>query len=114
MRIAFLIRMLVMDAMRSDPENRSAFEGQRGTCGQDVLDPFRSLVSAMSKQPVVAHADAQASGNPPQEHRNQESFPGEKEERRDGAHVKQAHKIAVTQLTSSSAAAFRSKTSRSM
>jgi len=68
----------------------------------------------MGEQPVVAHPDAQASGNPPQEHRDQKSLPGKEEKRRDRAHVEQAHEIAVTQLTSSSAAAFRSKTSRSI
>jgi len=31
MRVTFLIRMLVMDAVRGDPENRPAFERQRGT-----------------------------------------------------------------------------------
>ena len=69
-RIAFFVRILVMLAMRGDPENRSAFERQRSAGGQEIFDPFRSFVAAMGEQPVIAHADSQASRNPPKQDRH--------------------------------------------
>src|SRR5882724_6407915 len=76
MRVAVLVRKLVMNAMSRDPENRSALERQRRAPGEEVFDPFWSLVSAMGYKPMIAHADAKAPGNPPEEHRNEECLPG--------------------------------------
>ena len=101
MRIAFLIGELMMDAVRRHPENRPAFERERRANGQEILHPLRRLISAMREQPVITHADAQAARNPPQEHRDEQSLPGEKEERRYRAHVKRSHEAAVIQFTSS-------------
>src|ERR1700683_2368900 len=39
MRVAFVIRILVMNAMRGHPENRSAFKGERGANCEEILDP---------------------------------------------------------------------------
>src|SRR5664279_1168583 len=77
MRITFLIRKLVMDTMSRDPENRSAFKSESGAPGEKIFDPFRSLVSTVSQETVIAHANAEAAGNPPQEYGDKESFPGE-------------------------------------
>src|SRR5271155_575146 len=78
MGITITVGKLMMDAMRSHPENRTAFERQRGAQCQKIFHPLGSLVAAMRQQPVVAHADAPASGHPPQQQRNEERFPGEK------------------------------------
>ena len=67
MRIAFLIRKLVMNAVRRYPENRPAFERQRGANRQEIFHPLRSFVAAVREQPVIAHPDAQA---PETHHRN--------------------------------------------
>src|SRR5580692_5009585 len=91
MRVAILIRVLVMNAVRRDPENRSAFERERGADGQEVLHPLRSLVATVREQPMISHADTQAARNPPQEHGDEQSLPCEEEKRRHRAHVKQAH-----------------------
>ena len=91
MRIAFFVRMLMMDAVRGHPENRAAFQRERGANGQKIFDPLRSLVAAMRQQPVIAHADSQAAGNPVQKQRDEKSLPGEEEQRGDGADVKQHH-----------------------
>jgi len=40
---------------------------------------------------VVAHANAEASLNPPQEHRHEKSLPGEEEECGNRTNMKQAH-----------------------
>ena len=46
-RIAFEIRFLMMDAVRGDPEDRTAFERERAAPGQEVFDPFGRLVTAV-------------------------------------------------------------------
>lgn len=89
--IAFLIGIAMVNAMRGDPENGAAFQGQRGADGESVLKPFGDFVSAMSKEPVIAHANSQASGNPPQEQGDEESLPREKEKGGNGADVEQGH-----------------------
>jgi hypothetical protein len=40
---------------------------------------------------MVAHPDAEATRYPPQENRNEESFPGKEEQRRNSANVKGGH-----------------------
>src|SRR5258708_36875693 len=75
-RIAVLVGKLMMNAMRGHPENRSALEGESGAPGQKIFHPLRRLVSAMRQQTVIAHANAEASGNPPQEHGDEERLPG--------------------------------------
>jgi hypothetical protein len=46
----------------------------------------------MSEQSMIAHANSQASRNPPQKHRDKQSFPREKEQGCNRANVKQRHK----------------------
>jgi hypothetical protein len=92
MRIAFLIRMLVVDAVCGNPENGSSLKSQGGANGKEILDPFGSLIAAMSQQAVVPHADSKASRNPPQEHCDQQDLPGKKEQRRDRTDMEQGHK----------------------
>src|SRR5690348_1049333 len=64
--VAFFIRVLVMLAVRGDPENRSAFECQCSASGQEIFDPFWGLIATMREQPVIAHANSKASRNPPE------------------------------------------------
>ena len=90
-RVAFLVRVLVMHAVDGDPEDGAAFEGQRAAHGEQILHPLRRFVAAVGQQAVVSHADADASGDPPQHHRDEEGLPGEKEERSDRANVKGDH-----------------------
>jgi hypothetical protein len=40
---------------------------------------------------VIAHADAETSGNPPEKSRKYQGFPGEKEQRGDRADMKCKH-----------------------
>ena len=90
-RITLFVRILVMHAMRGDPENRSALECERAAGRQEILNPFRRLVAAVREQSMIAHADAETSRNPPQYERYQERFPTEHEECSDGADVKCEH-----------------------
>src|SRR5580698_7435652 len=92
MRIAIFIGVLMMDAVRGNPGDGPAFEGERAAHCQEVLNKFRCHVSAMGQQAVISHADAEAPSDPPQHDRNDESLPSEEEERRDGAYVECSHK----------------------
>ena len=89
--IAFVIRKAVMDAVRRDPEDGAAFEGERGADRQEIFHPLGSFVAAMREQAVVAHADAEAAGNPPQEKRQKKRLPGEEEQGGNRAQMKQNH-----------------------
>src|SRR6266576_1718309 len=71
-RITLFVRILVMHAMRGDPENRSALECERAAGRQEILNPFRRLVAAVREQSMIAHTDAETSRKPPQYERYQE------------------------------------------
>ena len=90
-RVAFLVGVLVMLAMGGDPEDGAALESEGGADGEDVLHPSGGFVAAMGEEAMVAHADAEASGNPPEKHGNEEGFPTEHEERGDGAEMERDH-----------------------
>src|SRR5262245_23696822 len=83
MRIAFLIGMLVMDAMCGDPENRSPFERERATPGEGVFDPLVCLVAAMGEQSVIAHANAEHSRGNVKNQRGENSSPIDEEKCRE-------------------------------
>src|SRR5581483_5081887 len=89
--VAFVIGELMMNAVRGDPEDRSTFKRTRGAGGQEIFDPFRSFVAPMRQQAVVAHPDAEASGNPPQERCERKRLPTEEEQSCDSADMKQHH-----------------------
>ena len=80
-----------MDAMGRHPENRTAFKCQGCANSKEIFHPLRRLEAAMREQSVIRHADSQAACHPPQEDRDQQSFPCEKEESRDGSDVKGRH-----------------------
>src|SRR5581483_7245293 len=81
----------MMNAVRCYPEDRSAFQRQGAADSQEILHPLRSLVPAMGKQAMIAHANSQASCDPPERERGNQGLPGEKEKRRHRAGVKCNH-----------------------
>src|SRR6266436_1062861 len=87
MWIAFHIGQLVMYAMRCNPCDRSTFQGQSAASRQKIFHPFRSLVSAMRQQPVVAHANTETASHPPQHQRHREGLPGKEKQRSNRANV---------------------------
>ncbi len=91
MRVTFFVGVLMMDAMRSNPSYWPAFESERAAHRQEIFDSFGRLVPSMSEQTVVAHADAQAAGDPPQHDGSYQSLPREEKQRRDRADVKHSH-----------------------
>ncbi len=52
--VAFLVGVLMMDAVGGDPEDRSAFEGERAAGGEEVLEPCGHAVAAVGEQAVIA------------------------------------------------------------
>jgi hypothetical protein len=90
-RVAFFVGVLVMLAVGGDPEDGAAFESEGGADGEEVLHPFGSFVTAMGEEAMVAHADAEASCYPPEEHGYKEGLPVEHEESSDGSDVERNH-----------------------
>ena len=90
-RVALLVGVLMMLAVDGDPEDGAAFQGERGAEGEEILHPLGGLVAAMREEAMVAHAYAEASGDPPQEHGDEEGLPMKHEERGDGAEMECKH-----------------------
>src|ERR1700678_2267670 len=65
MRIALVVRKLMMNPMRGYPENRPPLERKSGAPGQEIFHPLRSLISAMRQQPVICHPNPEAARYPP-------------------------------------------------
>ena len=92
MRIAFLVRKLMMNAVGRDPENRSAFKGQCCANGQEILDPLRSLVAAVGQQSVIRHPDPQTARDQPEGDGRDDGAAIDDEERRDRSDVERGHR----------------------
>ena len=90
-RVAFVVAVLVVDAMRRDPEHRAAFEGQGGAGSHEVFKPFGNLVAAVGEQTVVAHADADIDGHHVHDEHYREPLPTEEEESCYRAHMKDSN-----------------------
>src|SRR5271156_4596639 len=80
-----------MNAVRGHPENRAAFESERGENRHHIFDPLGSFVTAVSEQAVIADADADAGGEPPENNRYKKSLPGKKEKCNKRADMKEHH-----------------------
>src|SRR5579864_8582433 len=90
-RVAVLIRELMMNAMSCNPEDRPAFESEGSTNCQEIFHPLRRFVAAMREQPVISHADSQAAGYPPEHGHGQQCLPRKEKQRRNGADVECKH-----------------------
>src|SRR6185437_181453 len=91
MRIAVVIGLLMMDAMRSDPGNGAAFEREATANRQKVFEQTRRFVGPMSVQAMIAQTDAEAGGHPIEEDGGCQILPTENEEGRDGSDMEQRH-----------------------
>jgi hypothetical protein len=89
--IALFVRILMMHAVGGDPGNWAAFYGQRAAGSQEILNEFRGFVAAMGKQAVIAHANAQAAGNPPHHQAKDQGLPGKEENSGQGAQMESDH-----------------------
>jgi hypothetical protein len=94
MWIAFLIRILVVNAMRSDPEDRSALKRHCAASCQEILEPAWHSVTTMCQQPVVSHTDAHINRKEVHDRRNDEVLPREEEQGRDRTDMESPHEDA--------------------
>jgi hypothetical protein len=88
-RVTCLVGVLVMHAVGGYPEDRTALQGECAADGEEILHPLRSFVTAMGEEAMVAHTDAEASGDPPEKDGDEEGLPMKHEERGDSADVKE-------------------------
>jgi hypothetical protein len=101
-RVAFVVGMLVVDAVGRDPEDRATLEREGATDRQEVLHPLGGLVATMGQQAVIGHADAEAAGNEPHDDRGQHGAVVDVEKGGDGTDVERRHRddrdpvVAVT------------------
>ena len=92
MRVALLIRELMVNAVGSNPEDRPAFKRKRSASGKEIFHPLGSLISAMGQQAMVAHSDSEAAGNPPEKRSKNQILPTEEEQSGDSSDVEHRHK----------------------
>src|SRR5882672_4073670 len=92
MRIAFLVRILVVHAVRRYPRDRSAFNRQRSARRKDIFHPLMSFVAAMRQQPVITHSDAETAAHPISNDGEDKALPGKEEEGREGEDMKHDEK----------------------
>src|SRR5689334_4330442 len=91
MRIAVVIGLLMVDAMRSDPGDGSTFEREATANRQKVFEETRCFVGPVSVQAMIAQTDPEAGGHPIEENGDCQILPTEDEERRDRPKVEQRH-----------------------
>src|SRR5579859_7833590 len=91
-RVAFRIGELMVHPMGSDPEQRSTFDGGDGANCKNILEPLGSLKAAMREQAMIRQANSHNGGQPVQKDGDEESAPGEEEQRRNSPKVKQCQK----------------------
>lgn len=89
--VAFVVGVLVMDAMGGYPEDRTALEREAAAHGDEVLDPLGNPVAAMGEQAVVGHADADVDREEVHHEEDSQIFPREEEEGSDRSDVEEPH-----------------------
>ena len=90
-RVAFLVGVLVMLAVGSDPEDGSSLEREAAAGGDEVFDPLWGLVAAMGKQAMVGHADADVDCEEVHDNEDSKICPRKEEESGDGSDVEEPH-----------------------
>src|SRR5579875_592696 len=93
-RVAFVVGVLMMDAVRGDPEDGTALKRHGAAGAEEVFEPLGDAVAAVREQAVVAHADAHVDGEEVHDDAGGEVLPAEEEQGGDGANVEHAHEDA--------------------
>ncbi len=91
MGVPLLIGVLVVDAMRRDPENRPSLEREGAADGQEVLEWLRGLVTAVCVQPVIPQADAETDSKPVEHQRHDQIGPREEKQGGNGGAMECDH-----------------------
>src|SRR5258706_13608697 len=89
-RVSLPIGVRVVHAMGGGPFNRTPLKRQRGTRHEEVFDGSWDFVTAVRKQTVISHADAQTTRDPVEQHRGNHRGPTPEPESREGAEMEEA------------------------
>jgi hypothetical protein len=89
--VAFLVGVLMMDAVGGNPEDGPALKREAAAHGDEVLDPLGSAVATVGEQAMVGHTDADVDGEEVHDDEGGQVRPGEEEERDDGSDVEEPH-----------------------
>jgi len=89
--VAFLIGVLMMDAVSGYPEDGAALKREAAAHGDEILDPLGNTIAAMGQQAVVSHADADVDREEVHDEEGGQILPREEEEGSDGSDVEEAH-----------------------
>lgn len=89
--ISFLVGVLVVNAVCSDPENRPPLEREAAAHGDEIFDPLGGFVTAMREQAMVGHPDTDVDGEEVHDDKGGKVLPGKEEEGSDGAYMEQPH-----------------------
>src|SRR5207248_3065518 len=91
MRVAVLIRFLMVDSMCCNPENWAPLQGQSATNRKEILKSHRDFVRSMREQAMITHTDAETCGHPVEENRHGEGTPGECKQGGQRSQVEKCH-----------------------
>src|SRR5450756_1158827 len=86
-RILWLVGVLMVQAVRGNPEHRTTLERERAADREEVVEQLERLESTVRVEPVVSHADTQPDGHPVQRHGDEEIGPAEGKQRGDSLNV---------------------------
>jgi len=89
--VAFLVGVLMMDAVCGDPEDGTALKRETAAHGDEVFDPLGGLVAAMGEQAMVGHADTNVDREEVGDDEGGKVLPGEEEKGGDGPNVEESH-----------------------
>jgi hypothetical protein len=103
-RIALTIGVRMMDPMRGHPLNRAPLHGQRATSRKKILNHSWDFVAPVRQQPVIAHPDSQAAGNPIKNYGGHDALPTPEDERRQCTQMKEAQEKDIRPIDLSSLA----------
>ena len=91
MRIAFLIRLLMMNPVSGYPKDGAAFERGSAADGKKVFERLRNTKRTVGMKTVITQTDTEPHGQPIQEQGYAEGLPTEHKERTDGTNVQDGH-----------------------
>ena len=92
MRVAILVRILMVNTMSRRPEDRAALKRHRGADRKEVLEHSRGFIRPVGVEAVISHPDSPADADPVQENCNRNRLPSGVKESRHGKNVEDHHR----------------------
>src|SRR6185436_18958608 len=88
-RVARLVRLLMVNPVYRDPENWTALQRKRAANGKEVFQNPWDLIRAVSVKAMITQTDAQTDRDPVQKRGGRHHGPAEHEERRNSSDMQQ-------------------------